>query len=124
MGATLLGPDGELHILSHVLDGRGCNNEAEVRALMGALDFLKLQGASVLLVHCDNSIVVEQLTHGGAPPVARLAAWFEAARVALRSFEDARMVWIPRHRNRQADALARAALGLLPKPPAARRKRP
>ena len=40
---------------------------------------------------------------------------FDEACVLLESFEQARLQWIPRHRNAQADALARAALGKLPK---------
>jgi len=32
------------------------------------------------------------------------------------SFDQASIRWIPRHRNGEADALARAALGFAPKP--------
>jgi len=37
---------------------------------------------------------------------------FDEARALLKSFDQATLKWIPRHRNREADALARAALGL------------
>jgi ribonuclease HI len=49
-------------------------------------------------------------------PIARLAPLFEEARRALLAFESVRWQWIPRHRNGQADTLARAAVGLAPKP--------
>jgi ribonuclease HI len=47
-----------------------------------------------------------------SPPIARLAALFEQARAELASFERVDLKWIPRHRNGEADALARQSLGL------------
>jgi ribonuclease HI len=125
LGAVLTAPDGTQHTLSSPADGRGCNNEAELRALMAALQHAKQQGAAALVIHCDNSVVVEQLLGTALEPFLRLAPLFDEVRAELRSFASARLVWIPRHRNREADALARAAVGLLPKSPApaARRRR-
>ncbi len=119
MGAVLTEPDGTCHTLSLATTSKGCNNEAELRALIAALLKAQAHGASALLVYCDSSVLVEQL--GGAhvkpdlKPIARLACLFEEARALLESFEQARLQWIPRHRNAQADALARAALGKQPK---------
>lgn len=125
LGAVLTAPDGTRHSLSTQADGRGCNNEAELRALMAALQEARQRGATELVVHCDNSVVVEHLSGTALEPFVRLAALFDEVRAELRSFASARLVWIPRHRNREADALARAAVGLLPKKPAtpARRRR-
>lgn len=125
LGAVLVAPDGTRHELSQRAEGRGCNNEAEVRAVMAALLVLKQQGATAIVACCDNSVVVGELMQTAARPVARLAAVFEEARALLRSFEQAQVVWIPRHRNREADALARAALGLPAKavPAQTRRRR-
>jgi len=118
LGAVLVAPDGTRHALSQDTHLHGCNNEAELRALMAALAALRQHGAASAQVYCDNSILVEQL--GGAPAraPARLAALFAQARALLGGFEHVRLGWVPRHRNAQADALARAALGLAPKPPA------
>ena len=125
LGAVVTAPDGSRHPLSITAEGRGCNNEAELRALMAAMQYAGQQGATSLLVHCDNSVVVQQLTGTATEPFLRLAPLFDEVRAVLRSFASARLVWIPRHRNREADALARAAVGLLPKGPAptARRRR-
>ncbi len=112
LGAVWTAPDGTRHTLSQVAPGYGCNNEAEVRALVAALQALKRQGADGLLVHCDSSVVVEQVGSNSAKPIARLAPLFDEARALLHSFGDARLVWIPGHRNAEADALARAALGI------------
>ncbi len=116
-GAVIAGLDGERRMLS--LSGgaaAGCNNEAELRGVMAALAELRTLGARAARVHCDNSVVVAQLgpVDGGAVrPIARLAALFDEARALLRAFDDVRVVWVPAHRNAEADALARAALGLV-----------
>ncbi|APW38884.1 ribonuclease H [Rhodoferax koreense] len=112
LGAVITAPDGARHTLSQAAAERGCNNEAEVRALTAALLALKSMGADVLRVHCDNSVVVAQLGGGAAKPIARLAHLFDEARALLVSFRQAEVVWIPQHLNSDADGLARAALGI------------
>lgn len=112
LGAVWTAPNGTRHTLSQVAPGFGCNNEAEVRALMAALRALQLQGADDLRLHCDNSVVVEQVGNPCARPIARLAALFDEARALFNAFDQATLVWIPQHRNSEADALARAALGM------------
>ncbi|MDM0012769.1 ribonuclease HI family protein [Variovorax sp. J22P168] len=127
LGAVFTEPDGTRHTLSHAARESGCNNEAELRALLATLHELKLRGADTLRIHCDNSVVVEQVGSRTARPIPRLAALFDEARALLDSFDQATLVWIPRHRNAEADALARAALGLdcdrVVKPAGKRRQR-
>ena len=125
LGAVLTEPAGGRHQLSIAADGRGCNNEAELRALMAALQFARQRGATEVLAHCDNSVVVTQLAGTAREPFLRLAPLFDEVRVLLQSFAAAQLLWIPRHRNREADALARTAVGLAPKSqaPTARRRR-
>ncbi|MGQ0598593.1 ribonuclease HI family protein [Aquabacterium sp.] len=116
LGALLIAPDGSRHTLSMATHTTGCNNEAELRALIAALQALQQHGARSLLVRSDSSILVEQLDGvKPAKPIARLSALFDEARALLQSFEQARLQWIPQHRNGEADALARAALGLAPR---------
>lgn len=115
LGAVLVAPDGTRHALSMGTDARGCNNEAEARALMAALQDAQARGAQALQIYSDSSLLVAQLGAGVEPPVLRLAALYEEARALLATFTHTSMHWIPRHRNGEADALARAALGLLPK---------
>ncbi|MDM0029984.1 ribonuclease HI family protein [Variovorax saccharolyticus] len=112
LGAVFTEPDGTRHTLSQAAHENGCNNEAELRALLATLQELKSRGADTLVIHCDNSVVVEQVGCSTAKPIPRLASLFEEARTLLNSFDQATLMWIPRHRNREADALARAALGL------------
>ena len=117
-GAVITEPDGTRHTLSLASHAIGCNNEAELQALTLALEELKARGATSVLAYTDNSILVEQLGAPGARPIARMAGLFEDARALLGSFEEASLRWVPRHRNHEADALARASLGFAPKPAA------
>ena len=116
IGAVITAPDGKRHTLSQATHATGCNNEAELRALTLALQDLRERGATAVRAYSDNSILVEQLGPAGAKPIERLAGLFDDARALLGSFDDVRVQWIPRHRNGEADALARAALGFAPKP--------
>ena len=120
LGAVITAPDGTRHTLSQATHTTGCNNEAELRALTMALQELRARGATAVVAHTDNSILVEQLGASSDPakPIARLAPLFDEARALLGTFDEASIRWIPRHRNAQADALARAALGFAPKAPA------
>ena len=122
VGAVMVAPDGTRSTLSRGSTGIGCNNEAELMALSVVLDELRQRGALDVQVFTDNSILVEQLGNGGAegagrrPPIERLAVLFDAVRRSMAGdFRSVRLVWIPRHRNGEADALARAAQGLPPK---------
>ena len=119
LGAVVTGPDGAVrHQVSEATTFTGCNNEAELRALMHALQWLAQQGLAAstpVQVFSDSSVLVEQLGGRPAAPLARLTPLFDEARSLLHAFDDVRLQWIPRHRNGAADTLARTALGLAPK---------
>lgn len=116
LGAVLVAPDGTRHALSQATHTTGCNNEAELGALVMALNEARAQGATTLQVYSDSAVLVEQLGAVANPPIERLEPLYAAARTLLKSFDQVQMQWIARHRNGEADALARAALGAPPKP--------
>lgn len=116
LGAVLVAPDGTRHTLSRPVIGKGCNNEAEARAMMAALHEAKRLGADCLRIHSDSRVVVDQLTGDGGQPIARLDTLFTELRAQLAAFSSSTVKWIPQHRNSEADALARAAAGLPPRP--------
>ncbi|PIF26623.1 ribonuclease HI [Acidovorax sp. 56] len=116
LGASLLAPDGQQHSLSLTSSLVGCNNEAELRALIAALQHAHAQGARAVAVYSDSTLLIEQLQPPQAnqrtpAPIARLAELFDSARAWLARFDSVQLQWIPRHRNSAADTLARAALG-------------
>jgi ribonuclease HI len=121
IGAVLIAPDGVRHTLSQATGTHGCNNEAEARALIAALLALRTLGATSLRIYSDSSILVEQLGAAEAAPITRLAHIFAEARSFMSYFKKIELHWVPRHRNAEADALARAALGLATKPANKRR---
>ena len=123
LGATLSGPDGQHHELSVTGISKGCNNEAEARAMLVALELARLLGARNVRIHSDSRVVVDQLSGLDSRKIDRLEELFENIRVMLASFDEASVVWIPGHRNTEADALARAAAGLPPRPPVTKAKR-
>ena len=112
LGAVLRLPDGARHTLSLNLRRSGCNNEAELLALMAALQEARTLGVRHVTLRTDSSVLVEQLGEPGPQPVRpilRLEPLFTQARGLMREFEEIRLQWVPRHRNLEADALARAA---------------
>lgn len=121
LGAVLVGPGGtEPHHISELTTSAGCNNEAELRALLRALQWLGQQqhvvvAATTVRVVSDSSVLVEQLGAPAAAPIARLAPLVDEVRCVLQRFARVDLQWVPRHRNGAADALARAALGLATK---------
>ncbi len=128
LGAVLTSPTGEVHRLSQRLSGSGCNNEAEWRATVAVLSFALEHGARRLHLHTDSTQVRDHLSQPAQhalPPA--LQTWVDEARMLAASLLHVTVQWVPRHRNAQADALAREALGLPPKPvrtphPKARRR--
>lgn len=122
LGAVIVSPDGTRQTMSQATHTIGCNNEAELRAVMAALRTLPT-GACCVEVYSDNSVLVDQLMHLDAKPIARLAALFDEARQMLARFDACIVRWLPRHRNAQADALARRALGMPAKEPVTLLKR-
>jgi ribonuclease HI len=122
LGAMVHAPDGSVvQELSEATTFTGCNNEAELRALALALRWLQAHGTTAedsVCVFSDNSVLVEQLAPGGhrAAPIVRLAPLVDEVRGLMHALGRVAVRWIPRHRNGPADALARSALGLAPKP--------
>lgn len=117
IGVVLTTPDGGRHEVGQLLPGRGCNNEAELRALMAGLDLARQQGAASVRIYTDSQWLIEQLTQpaqAGAQirPTLRLAQWLHNASLLLKDFEQVQWRWVPRRCNAEADALARAALSL------------
>lgn len=120
LGAVLVSPTGEVHRLSQRLGGSGCNNEAEWQATVATLRQALALGAQALLLHTDSTQVRDHLALDSACPSPSLPpalqTWANEARMLAARLASFHVRWVPRHRNGQADALARQALGLPPKP--------
>jgi ribonuclease H / adenosylcobalamin/alpha-ribazole phosphatase len=86
------------------------NNVAEYSGLIAGLRAAADLGAVEVEARMDSKLVVEQMSgrwrikHPGLRPLAAEAA------TLVRRFDTVRFVWVPRERNRRADALANAAM--------------
>jgi ribonuclease HI len=116
IGILLLAPDGQRSEESWLLTVSGCNNEAELHALRAALEMAAKAGARKLVLRGDGDVALRYVRGPESTQIARLQILVAGAREALRRFEDVQLVWVPRHRNIEADRLSRQALGLPPSP--------
>ncbi len=123
LGGVLIAPDGQCHQLSEAGATRGCNNEAEALAMLAVLQRAQALGVQHLVLHSDSDVVVRLAQDAHSREAARLAPLFARLRQAMQGFAGLQIRWLPQHRNQQADALARAALGLPPRVVKAARRR-
>jgi ribonuclease H / adenosylcobalamin/alpha-ribazole phosphatase len=90
--------------------GVNTNNVAEYSGLIAGLQAAADLGATAVEVRMDSKLVVEQMSgrwqikHPGLRPLAAQAA------ALIRRFDAVTLEWIPRERNKHADALANAAM--------------
>lgn len=116
LGVLVVGPDGQRKEYSGIVPQGGCNNEAELRALGKALEMARESGAHHVLLQGDSDFVVRHVNGLDTTEIVRLRELILHTRDLLTGFAECRLVWIPRHRNRDADRLSRTALGLPDKP--------
>ena len=112
IGAVIVSPSGARHTIARIAGRRGCSNQAEALALIAALEEAERLGARRVHVYCDNSVVIAQTVGPDRTAIPRLRDVYAAARERIARFEHVELTWIPRHKNREADALARSSLGL------------
>lgn len=114
MGVVVYGPQGQRDTLSQTTTATGCNNEAEMRACVMALERLLALGATAAIVCTDSRVLLEQLQRASAGErlAEQLTPWVERLQALQTRIPDLAWRWVPRHRNTEADTLARAALGL------------
>lgn len=109
LGAVLEGPAGQRIELS--LDGgHGNSSEAEYRALNAVLRAAVEHGATGLLVLGDSQVVIDDVNAPDCASAPALHALRREALDLLGHLPQARLRWIPRHKNTQADALSRRAV--------------
>ncbi len=90
--------------------GRGTNNEAEYHGLILGLRHALAAGADEVTVHGDSQLILRHLDGSYAVKAANLRPLWKEATTLLRRFRRVRLEWVPRDRNAEADAAARAAL--------------
>ena len=90
--------------------GRTTNNVAEWQGLLAALRAARGAGADHVEIRADSQLVVHQFNGVYRMKAEHLRPFLEEARSLARSIRRLEVVHVPRERNREADALANAAL--------------
>ena len=105
--------DAETHaVLAERFEAIGVetNNVAEYRGLIAGLEAAHELGATSVAIRMDSKLVIEQMSgrwqvkHPSMRPLAKQAS------ALLAGFDDVTLDWIPRERNKHADALANRAM--------------
>jgi ribonuclease HI len=127
LGIVLLAPDGTRTEHSSIAGRYRLQQRSRTAcALRAALDLAFTAGARALLLRGDSDVALRYVRGPDSTGIARLQVLIESARERLRRFDDVQLLWVPRHRNREADRLSRQALGLpesLPSKGRGRRRR-
>jgi broad specificity phosphatase PhoE/ribonuclease HI len=124
-GAVVLeATTGEVLIERAAAIGVATNNVAEYSGLIAGLSAAAELGAVEVEARMDSKLVVEQMS--GRWQIKHPSLRPLAARVAalVARFDIVRFTWIPRERNKRADALANAAMDGKPAPESAPRVEP
>ncbi|MEJ7651719.1 MAG: bifunctional RNase H/acid phosphatase [Nakamurella sp.] len=90
--------------------GHTTNNIAEYSGLVAALQAAADLGAAVVEVRMDSKLVVEQMSGRWKIKHPDLQVLARSARNLLAEFEAVSFDWVPRAKNKLADALANAAM--------------
>jgi ribonuclease HI len=112
IGALLEGPDGIKVELAQPA-GHGNSSEAEYRALIALLEAAVAHGARDLTIHGDSRVVIDDVNGPDLYAAPALAAYRARVQALLGHLPDARLRWVPRHRNAAADALSQRAFATL-----------
>jgi ribonuclease HI len=108
IGARLLGPAGELIELSEPA-GYGNSSEAEYLALIAVLEAAAKHGALGLTVYGDSRVVIDDVAACGTKSAPSLRPLRARVHALLAALPGASLRWVPRHKNRDADALSQRA---------------
>ncbi len=111
-GVHVTGEDGREVASLYGYLGRATNNVAEYQALVHGLRFALARGARSVEVYSDSELLVRQIDGRYRVKNPGLQPLHGEAKGLLARFARARVVHVPRERNREADALANRAVDL------------
>jgi ribonuclease HI len=109
-GVVLRRPDGTPFESLGKYIGRHTNNVAEYYALIAALDYAAANGIKRLRVQSDSQLIVNQVKGLYKVKHPDLRPLHERAKKMAATLEAFAIQYVPREQNREADALANAAL--------------
>ncbi|MBC3872806.1 ribonuclease HI family protein [Undibacterium flavidum] len=108
IGAVLLAPDGRRWEISRTI-GFGNSSTAEYEALLALLALMHEQDCTEAMIYGDSRVVIDDLDAPATKSAQSLVDYRHQAETLLRKLPKVRIVWIPRAKNHEADALAELA---------------
>jgi ribonuclease HI len=108
IGVLLRGPD-DLRIELAQPAGDGDSSDAEYRALIALLETARAHRAAGLTVYGDSRVVIDDVNGPALYGAPALAPYRARVHALLAELPGARLRWVPRHKNREADALSQRA---------------
>ncbi|MCP5269421.1 MAG: ribonuclease HI family protein [Zoogloeaceae bacterium] len=112
IGIVLISPEGTRMEKSLAIGRSGCNNQAELHALSLALDLALTAGSQTIHLSTDSKAATDWINGSDTTSAQPLATLIADIQQKMQHFQCARIFWIPRHKNGEADLLSRQALGL------------
>lgn len=108
IGVLLRGPN-DVRIELAQPAGDGDSSDAEYRALIALLDTALAHDAAGLTVYGDSRVVIDDVNGPDLYAAPALAPYRARVHALLAQLPGARLRWVPRHKNRDADALSQRA---------------
>jgi ribonuclease HI len=111
-GLGVLIEDDSGHIVRKVARylGTATNNQAEYAALLAGLQAASQLGADELMISADSELLVKQMNGEYRVKNPELKVMFAEAKELLEKFRHVVIKYIPREKNKEADALANEAI--------------
>ncbi|XP_075633630.1 uncharacterized protein LOC142606113 [Castanea sativa] len=109
IGVVLKSPKGDKLEYAACLQYETTNNEAEYEALFKGLELTKFLGAESVVVKGNSQLVINQVNGICEAKEDRMKKYLNKVKRLVQKFKEVRFVQLPREKNMEADALARAA---------------
>jgi ribonuclease HI len=111
VGCVIVSPNGMCYELSIRLEFACTNNQAEYKGLLHELEFLREMGAKEVEASGDSSIVVQQIKGETQCWNVVLNSYRDKCLELIKTLETFHIKYIPREKNKEANALAQQASG-------------
>lgn len=111
IGGLLKSPDGHTLEISSAA-GQGDSNQAEYLALIAVLEAAVRIQPQQLVVYGDSQVVIHAANTAKRSGRDDLQRHCELVRSLLAQLNAVSLIWIPREKNKAADALSQQAMGL------------
>ncbi|XP_076894778.1 uncharacterized protein LOC143547175 [Bidens hawaiensis] len=110
-GLILVSPEGTEFTCAIRLNFASTNNEAEYEALLAGLRVAQEKSVRRVRAHVDSLLVANQVSGDYEAKDHKMIEYLKKTKGLLKSFQEARVVHIPRVQNKKADALTTIIFG-------------